>query len=96
MASKKDPQVCIVTVTGKDRVGIIAKLAVTMSKANINILDLNQKVMENYFVMTMAVDTAKATVDMATIKKQLDKIGKEMKLAITIQDQNIFKTMHRV
>jgi ACT domain-containing protein len=96
MAAKKEPQVCIVTVTGKDRVGIIAKLAVTMSKANINILDLNQKVMENYFVMTMAVDTAKATVDMATIKKQLDKIGKEMKLAITIQDQNIFKTMHRV
>jgi ACT domain-containing protein len=96
MASKKEPQVCIVTVTGKDRVGIIAKLAVTMSKANINILDLNQKVMEDYFVMTMAVDTAKATVDMATIKKQLDKIGKEMKLAITIQDQNIFKTMHRV
>jgi ACT domain-containing protein len=96
MASKKEPQVCIVTVTGKDRVGIIAKLAVTMSKANINILDLNQKVMEDYFVMTMAVDTAKATVDMATIKKQLDKIGKEMKLAITIQDQNIFKAMHRV
>jgi ACT domain-containing protein len=96
MASKKEPQVCIVTVTGKDRVGIIAKLAVTMSKANINILDLNQKVMENYFVMTMAVDTAKATVDMATIKKQLDKIGKQMKLVITIQDQNIFKTMHRV
>jgi ACT domain-containing protein len=96
MASRKEPQVCIVTVTGKDRVGIIAKLAVTMSNANINILDLNQKVMENYFVMTMAVDTAKATVDMATIKKQLDKIGKEMKLAITIQDQNIFKTMHRV
>jgi len=96
MAAKKEPQVCIVTVTGKDRVGIIAKLAVTMSKANINILDLNQKVMENYFVMTMAVDTAKATVDMATIKKQLDKIGKEMKLVITIQDQNIFKAMHRV
>jgi ACT domain-containing protein len=96
MASKKEPQVCIVTVTGKDRVGIIAKLAVTMSKANINILDLNQKVMEDYFVMTMAVDTAKATVDMATIKKQLDKIGRQMKLVITIQNQNIFKAMHRV
>ena len=40
-----------------------------MAKANINILDLNQKIMENYFVMTMAVDTAKATVDMAAIKK---------------------------
>jgi ACT domain-containing protein len=96
MAAKKEPQVCIVTVTGKDRVGIIAKLAVTMAKANINILDLNQKVMENYFVMTMAVDIAEATVDMAQIKKQLDKIGSQMKLLITIQDQNIFKAMHRV
>jgi ACT domain-containing protein len=96
MAVKKEPQVCIVTVTGKDRVGIIAKLAATMAKANINILDLNQKVMESNFVMTMAVDVAKATVDMAALKKRLDKAGREMKLIITIQDQNIFKAMHRV
>jgi len=96
MAGKYEPQVSIVTVTGKDRVGIIAKLAVTMAKANINILDLNQKVMENNFVMTMAVDVAKATVDMAKLKKLLDKVGKEMKLVITVQDQNIFKAMHRV
>jgi len=96
MTAKKEPQVCIVTVTGKDRVGIIARLAVTMAKANINILDLNQKVMESNFVMTMAVDVAKSTADMAAIKKLLDKVGREMKLAITIQDQNIFKAMHRV
>ncbi len=96
MAAKYEPQVCIVTVTGEDRVGIIAKLAVTMAKANINILDLNQKVMENHFVMTMAVDVAKATVDMAALKKRLDKVGREMKLIITIQDQYIFKAMHRV
>ena len=96
MAVKKEPQVCIVTVTGKDRVGIIAKLAATMAKANINILDLNQKVMESNFVMTMAVDVAKATVDMEALKKRLDKVGREMNLIITIQDQNIFKAMHRV
>ena len=96
MAAKKEPQVCIVTVTGKDRVGIIAKLAATMAKANINILDLNQKVMGSNFVMTMAVDVAKATIDMAALKKRLDKAGREMKLIITIQDQNIFKAMHRV
>jgi len=96
MAVKKEPQVCIVTVTGKDRVGIIAKLAGTFAKSNINILDVNQKIMENNFVMTMAVDVTDATVDMTTIKKQLDKIGKQMMLSITIQDQNIFKAMHRV
>jgi ACT domain-containing protein len=89
-------QICIVTVTGADRVGIIAKLATIMAGANINIVDVNQKIMEKYFVMTMAVDIAKATADMAKIRKLLDKAGGEMSLNITIQDENIFKAMHRI
>ena len=95
-AASKPAQICIVTVTGVDRVGIIAKLATIMAGANINIVDVNQKIMENYFVMTMAVDIAKATVDMAKIRKLLDKAGGEMSLNITIQDENIFKAMHRI
>jgi ACT domain-containing protein len=96
MASKKRLQICIITVTGKDRVGIIAKLANAMAGANINIVDVNQKIMENCFVMTMAVDIAKATISIPQIHKKLDKIGKEMKLKITLQDETIFKMMHRV
>ena len=96
MTNKKTSQICIVTVTGGDKVGIIARLANAMAKANINIVDVNQKIMEEYFVMTMAVDIAEAAVDMAKIKKQLDRIGKEMSLSITIQDENIFKAMHRI
>jgi len=96
MAKNKGPQICIMTVTGADRVGIIAKLATAMAKANINIVDVNQKIMKDYFVMTMAVDTANAAVNMETIKKRLDKIGSEMLLKITLQDQNIFNAMHRV
>jgi len=96
MSKKKPPQICIVTVTGVDRVGIIAKIAGVMAKANINIVDVNQKIMEECFVMTMAVDIAEATIGMNTIKKRLDKIGKEMKLTISFQNQNIFKAMHRV
>ena len=96
MAGKKESQICIVTVTGADRVGIIAKLATTMADANINITDVNQKIMEDYFVMTMAVDITEAAVDMKQIRQRLDRIGKELKLNITIQDENIFKTMHRV
>jgi ACT domain-containing protein len=84
------------TVTGADRVGIIAKLATAMAKANINIVDVNQKIMEDNFVMTMAVDIANATIDTEKIKKRLDKIGKELSLNITFQDENIFKAMHRV
>ncbi|MHC4659132.1 MAG: ACT domain-containing protein [Planctomycetota bacterium] len=96
MAKNKIPQICIMTVTGADRVGIIAKLATAMAKANINIVDVNQKIMEDNFVMTMAVDIANATIDTEKIKKRLDKIGKELSLNITFQDENIFKAMHRV
>ncbi|HUW20652.1 MAG TPA: ACT domain-containing protein [Sedimentisphaerales bacterium] len=96
MAKKQAAQICIMTVTGVDRVGIIAKLATAMARANINIVDVNQKIMEDYFVMTMAVDITKASIGMDRIKRQLDKIGKEMSLNIAFQDENIFKVMHRV
>ena len=96
MTKKTDSQICIVTVTGADKVGIIAKLANAMAKANINIVDVNQKIMQDYFVMTMAVDIAKATIGMDKIKKQLDRIGREMSLNIAFQNENIFKAMHRV
>lgn len=96
MPKKQASQICIVTVTGVDKVGIIAKLANTMAKANINIVDVNQKIMEDYFVMTMAVDITKATMRMEKIKNQLDKVGREMSLNIAFQDESIFKAMHRV
>ena len=94
--TEQKSQICIVTVTGVDKVGIIAKLATMMAKANINIVDVNQKIMEAYFVMTMAVDMKKATINMDKIRKRLDKLGKEMSLNITFQDENIFKVMHRI
>ena len=96
MAKKQPAQICIVTVTGADKVGIIARLANAMAKSNINIVDVNQKIMEEYFVMTMAIDMAAATIDMEKLKKQLDKIAVEMSLKITVQDQTIFKAMHRI
>jgi len=96
MAKKKTAQVCIVTVTGKDKVGIIARISSAMAKAGVNILDVSQKIMEDYFVMMMAVDVAEATADMKNIQKQLDKIAAEMSLTITCQHEDIFKKMHRV
>lgn len=96
MAKKQPAQICIITVTGVDKVGIIARLANTMAKSNINIVDVNQKIMEEYFVMTMAIDMAASTIGMDKLKKQLDKIAVEMSLKITVQDETIFKTMHRI
>jgi ACT domain-containing protein len=96
MTPEKATQICIVTVTGVDKVGIVAKLATVMARANINIVDINQKILEETFVMTMAVDIAEARIDMDKIKTRLDRVGREMALKITIQDENIFKAMHRV
>lgn len=96
MAKRKAAQICIVTVTGLDRVGIVAKLATIMASANINIVDISQKIMQKYFVMTMAVDTTNANIGMDKIKKRLDKLSREMSLNITFQDESIFKVMHRV
>jgi ACT domain-containing protein len=93
---KKASQVCILTVTGKDKVGIIARIAVAMSKANINIIDVSQKIMDEYFVMSLACDIADAIIDLPNIQKQLQKIAKDMDLNITFQHENIFKMMHRV
>lgn len=96
MTDKDLSQICIVTVTGEDKVGIVAKLATAMARANINIVDINQKILDTTFVMTMAVDIAQSSLAIGEIKKRLDKVGREMALNITIQDENIFKAMHRV
>ncbi|MFA5423932.1 MAG: ACT domain-containing protein [Phycisphaerae bacterium] len=96
MPAKKQSQVCIVTVTGIDKVGIIARLANTMAQSNINIIDVNQKIMGDYFVMTMAIEMDKANIDIVRLKKKLDKIAEDMTLKITVQDAKIFKAMHRV
>lgn len=96
MAKSKTRQICIVTVTGKDKVGIIARISNIMARANINIVDVSQRIMEEYFVMTMACDITEATVEMDKLHQKLEKFGKEMELRITFQHENIFKAMHRV
>jgi len=96
MPKKKQSQICIITVTGKDKVGIIAKISNALCKANINIVDVNQKIMEHYFVMTMACDIAGASLSIEKIQQRLSKIATDMDLNITFQNETIFKTMHRV
>ena len=96
MDKRKEQQICIMTVTGDDQVGIIAKLSTAMAQANINIVDVNQRIMEDYFVMTMACDVAEANISMEKIKSRIDKLAKEMSLVIAFQSENIFKAMHRV
>jgi predicted amino acid-binding ACT domain protein len=85
-----------ITVIGKDQKGIIARISNAVFKHNINIEDLNQKVMDGYFVMTMLADMADSRVSIGDIKKEFAEIEKQMDLNIQVQHENIFKAMHRV
>ena len=86
----------IVTVVGKDRVGIIAGVCTALAGFNVNVLDISQTVMQGYFTMMMATDVSASTVPMAQLASELDKIGKDMGLSIRIQREDIFEAMHRI
>lgn len=92
----KDSPFCILTVIGKDCVGIIAKVSSVMAKANINIVDVSQKIMGQYFVMTMGCDISKTTVGLKEIQTRLDRLAASLGLQITFQNERIFKMMHRI
>ena len=86
----------IVTVVGKDQVGIIAAVCIHLSNYNVNVLDISQTVMQGYFTMMMVVDVAACTVPLAQLCEEMENIGKERALSIRVQRQDIFNAMHRI
>ena len=86
----------IVTVVGKDRVGIIAGVCTQLASYNVNVLDISQTVMQGYFTMMMAVDVSASQIPFAELAKALEQKGKEMNLSVRLQREDIFEAMHRV
>lgn len=86
----------IVTVVGKDRVGIIAGVCTELASYNVNVLDISQTVMQGYFTMMMAVDVSGCTLPLAEFCKAMDAKGQDMGLSIRVQREDIFEAMHRV
>ena len=86
----------IVTVVGKDRVGIIAAICNKLADYNVNILDISQTIVGGYFDMVMVVDITGMTQDFAKAVDGLASIGEEMGLAIKMQHTEIFDAMHRI
>ena len=86
----------VVTVVGKDRVGIIANVCVALASYNVNILDISQTVLQEYFTMMMVVDVTSCNVPLAELCKAMDAKGQEMGLSIRVQREDIFEVMHRV
>ena len=86
----------IVTVVGKDRVGIIASVCVKLAEYNVNVLDITQTVLQDYFTMMMVVDVSKCSIPVAELVGLLEEQGREMGLSIRLQREDIFEAMHRI
>lgn len=86
----------IITVVGKDTVGIIAKVCTYLSEGSVNVLDISQTIVSGYFNMMMIVDMANATASFAEISDQLDALGEETGVTIKCQKEEIFEMMHRI
>lgn len=87
---------CVITVVGKDTVGIIAKVCTYLAETTINILDISQTIVSGYFNMMMIVDVAKSTKSYNEVVSDLDKLGEEIGVSIKCQREEIFDMMHRI
>jgi ACT domain-containing protein len=89
-------QKALISVTGQDRVGIIAKVSNTLCEQNINILEISQTILDGCFTMLMVVDIAGAQESFQQIAARLSEAGKEIGVMVTIQRMELFAAMHRV
>ena len=86
----------IITVLGKDAVGIIAKVCTYLAENGVNVLDISQTIVSGYFNMMMIVDMSKSSVPFAQCAEDLNRIGEEIGVAIKCQKEEIFEKMHRI
>ncbi|MBQ7830863.1 MAG: ACT domain-containing protein [Clostridia bacterium] len=86
----------VVTVTGKDRKGIIAKVSAFLSEKGANIEDISQTIMGEYFAMIMIVDLSESKTELAVLAKECSEMGKQIGMAIYMQHEDVFNAMHNV
>ncbi len=86
----------IITVVGKDTVGIIAKVCTYLAENGINILDISQTIVQGYFNMMMIVDTAGMSKQFGDMSEELEALGQEIGVVIKCQKEEIFDMMHRI
>ncbi len=86
----------IITVVGKDSVGIIAKVCAYLADNGLNILDISQTIVNGYFNMMMIVDFNEAKKDFSSVSDEMDKLGEDIGCTIRVQREEIFNMMHRL
>lgn len=86
----------IITVVGKDTVGIIAKVCTYLAENGVNILDISQTIVSGYFNMMMITDMSGAKKSFVDVSNEMDKLGEEIGVTIKCQREEIFEKMHRI
>lgn len=86
----------VVTVVGKDKKGIIAAVSGALAEWEVNILDISQTILQEFFTMIMVVDLAEATVSFSQLREQLGVLGQKYGVVISCQHEEIFQYMHRI
>jgi ACT domain-containing protein len=86
----------VVTVVGKDKTGIIAKVSAFLAERGVNILDISQTILEEYFAMIMLVDLSGSKSKLAPLADECAALGKEIGMSIHVQHEEIFNAMHSV
>lgn len=86
----------LVSVTGVDKPGIIARISTALYELNVNVLEISQTILDGYFTMLMIVDITQASVPFADVAARLNEVGAEIGEAVGIQRTDLFDAMHRI
>ena len=86
----------VITVIGKDMVGIMAKVSDRCAKANANILEVTQSILQDLFAMIMLVDLSRCSIDIASVRSQLDAVAAEMGMELHLTREEVFDAMHHI
>ena len=86
----------VVTVTGKDKKGIIAKVSAFLAEKGVNIEDISQTILGEYFAMIMIADMSDAKAELAVLAQECAELGKQIGMSIYMQHEDIFNAMHNV
>ncbi len=86
----------VITVIGKDMVGILARVSAVCAEKGVNVLEVTQSILQDMFVMVMLVDISRATASVAELSSQFDLLGREQALKIHVMHEDIFNSMHKI
>ena len=86
----------VITVLGKDRVGIIAGITAALAENQVNILDISQTILQDYFTMIMLVEPLDESLSLPELSRRLDAVGEQLGVQVRVQHEAVFTAMHRV